>query len=390
MSTQVDELRRLTPQEFRDVIGHFASGVTVITAVHEGEPKGTTASAVTSLSLEPPMVLICLNKTSSTCQAVAGAGRFAVNILGEDQAEEAMRFASRKTPDKFKGVALISGQFGEPLLGDALAILECNVKEEVTGGTHSVFLAEVERASARAGTPLAYFRGQFGRLELEQDERAFKDLRARVLSRDLSIGVRFALDELAGSLGAPRGPVFHALAKLTGEGLIERHADGTYEVEPLTLEAVHEAQRARYAIELGVAALTVGKVSDERLAGLRAAMELTKPALYADGPRFEMDAYLPQYMAFHEAVVALADTPVLVDAYRRVNAPPMIINMTGGRLAESGGDREATETGYAHHRELVEAYERGDLEAVNATILTHIEFTLDITRRFMDAAGGTI
>jgi DNA-binding GntR family transcriptional regulator len=161
-------------------------------------------------------------------------------------------------------------------------------------------------------------------------------------------------------------------------------------VEPLTLEAVHEAQRARYAIELGVAALTVGKVSDERLAGLRAAMELTKPALYADGPRFEMDAYLPQYMAFHEAVVALADTAVLVDAYRRVNAPPMIINMTGGRLAESGGDREATETGYAHHRELVEAYERGDLEAVNATILTHIEFTLDITRRFMDAAGGTI
>ena len=82
MTTQVDELRRLTPEEFRDVIGHFASGVTVITAAHDGEYKGTTASAVSSLSLEPPMVLICLNKTSSTATAVAiasdSAGRQAL------------------------------------------------------------------------------------------------------------------------------------------------------------------------------------------------------------------------------------------------------------------------------------------------------------------------
>jgi flavin reductase (DIM6/NTAB) family NADH-FMN oxidoreductase RutF/DNA-binding GntR family transcriptional regulator len=387
---KAEELRRTTPEEFRNIIGHFASGVTVITAMHDGEPCGATASAVSSLSLEPPMVLICLNKTSSTCVAVGGSHRFAVNILGEDQADEAMRFASRKTPDKFAGLAITPGEWGEPLLGDALAILECRVVEEVTGGTHVVFLAEVERASARAGTPLAYFRGQFGRLELEQDERALRDLRARVLSRDLQIGERFGLDELATSIGAPRGPVYHALTKLTGEGLVDRHPDGTFEVTPLTLEAVQEAQRARYAIELGVAALTVGHVPSDRLAELRRAMERTEPALYADGSTFDMDSYLPHYMRFHEAVVALADTPALVDAYRRVNAPPMIISMTGARLAESGGDREATEAGFVHHRELVEAYEGGDLEAVNQTILRHIEFTLDVTRTFMDAAGGQI
>src|SRR3981081_1886972 len=109
-SVDTNELRRLTPEEFRDVIGHFASGVTVITALHEGSPKGTTASAVSSLSLEPPMVLICLNKTSSTAVAVAAAGRFAVNILGEDQAEEAMRFAKRADAgDKFAGIAVSSG-----------------------------------------------------------------------------------------------------------------------------------------------------------------------------------------------------------------------------------------------------------------------------------------
>src|ERR1700722_19335955 len=95
-----EDLRRLTPEEFRDIIGSFASGVTVITSTLAGQPKGTTASAVSSLSLDPPMVLVCLNKTSSTGQAVVSSGRFAVNILGEDQASEAMAFA-RKEGDKF-------------------------------------------------------------------------------------------------------------------------------------------------------------------------------------------------------------------------------------------------------------------------------------------------
>src|SRR5258707_14921841 len=109
-ATQENELRRLTPEEFRDVIGHFASGVTVITAMHDGERRGTTASAVSSLSLEPPMVLICLNKASATARAVAAARRFAVNILGEDQAEEAMRFAKRADAgDKFAGIAVTAG-----------------------------------------------------------------------------------------------------------------------------------------------------------------------------------------------------------------------------------------------------------------------------------------
>src|SRR3954469_12986975 len=110
------------------------------------------------------MLLICMNKQSSTGAAVAAAGRFAVNILSEDQPDEAVRFA-RKGDDKFDGVAISEGDLGVPLLANALATCECRTVEEVTGGTHTVFLAEVERASARPGAPLAYFRGQFGRLE---------------------------------------------------------------------------------------------------------------------------------------------------------------------------------------------------------------------------------
>ena len=161
----MDALRRLTPDEFREVIGHFATGVTVITTTEDGRPLGTTASAVTSLSLEPPMILVCLNKESATGRAMAASGRFAVNILGEHQSDLAVRFAA-KGGDKFDGVATTSGEWNEPLLSEALATLECTVVERTTGGTHVVFFGQVETASARPGAPLAYYRGQFGRLQL--------------------------------------------------------------------------------------------------------------------------------------------------------------------------------------------------------------------------------
>jgi flavin reductase (DIM6/NTAB) family NADH-FMN oxidoreductase RutF len=163
------EPRSLTPDEFRDVISHFASGVTVITALAGDRPYGTTASAVTSLSLEPPMLLICMNKQSETGRAVAAAGHFAVNILGADQIDLARRFA-RKGGDKFDGVQVKPGRWGEPLFEEALATLECRVAEQTAVATHYVFMAEVVSGTARAGTPLAYFRGQFGRLELTTDQ----------------------------------------------------------------------------------------------------------------------------------------------------------------------------------------------------------------------------
>jgi 4-nitrophenol 2-monooxygenase / 4-nitrocatechol 4-monooxygenase, reductase component len=141
----------------------------VITALHDGRPYGTTASAVTSLSLEPPMLLVCMNKQSETGRAVAQSKRFGVNILGADQVDLAERFA-QKGGDKFAGVPVAPGKWGEPLFEEALATLECRVAEETTGGTHYVFLAEVESGAARGGVPLAYFRGEFGRLELTRDQ----------------------------------------------------------------------------------------------------------------------------------------------------------------------------------------------------------------------------
>jgi flavin reductase (DIM6/NTAB) family NADH-FMN oxidoreductase RutF/DNA-binding GntR family transcriptional regulator len=381
-----DDLRRLTPEEFRDIIGSFASGVTVITSTLDGEPKGTTASAVSSLSLEPPMVLVCLNKTSSTGQAVASSRRFAVNILAEDQASEAMAFA-RKDGDKFAGIRVEFGEQGEPLLADSLATLECHVVEEVTGGTHSVFFGEVERASAKSGAPLAYFRGQFGRLELAQDEGAFADIRAHILSRDIEIGQPLSLDDLAARFNSPRGPVYHALARLTGEGMVTRADDGSFIVAPLTLQAVREAWRARCAVELGVATLTVGKVSSEDVAGLRALAEAARPVAPED---FHLDDWLPHYNAFHEGMVAMSKTASLLDAYRRVNAPAAILSVTQRQMEKTGLDHEQCHTAYLHICDVVSAYEASDMAGAIHAILRHDEFSTEVAVRFMDSQGGSI
>jgi flavin reductase (DIM6/NTAB) family NADH-FMN oxidoreductase RutF/DNA-binding GntR family transcriptional regulator len=380
------ERRRLSPNEFREVIGHFASGVTVITAMHAGTPYGTTASAVSSLSLEPPMLLVCMNKQSSTGRAIVECGRFAVNILSEGQADAAVRFATKR-PDKFRGLPVTRGVGGTPLLEDALATLECRVTEEVTGGTHSVFLAEVDGATARTGAPLAYFRGQFGRLELAQDDIAFRDIRSQVMNRDIPVGQPLSLDVLAARTGVPRGSVYHALAKLTGGGLVTRDSDGAFIVRPLSLEALQEGLTARCAIELGAAALTVGKLPADRLAELRQVVERSRPTPAED---FDMSVHLGRYSAVQEEFVRLSDSPALVDAYRRVNAPAMIMSLTTARAAKRSADHLAAEDAFRHHLALLDAYEAGDLELANREITSHMDHTITYTRRHMDAAGGLL
>jgi flavin reductase (DIM6/NTAB) family NADH-FMN oxidoreductase RutF len=154
-----------TADAFRDVMGHFATGVTVITTVDEGRPLATTANAITSLCLEPPMLVACLNRDSATGKAVRRVGSFGVTILADDQGELARRFAT-KDPNKFAGVEIVHGPGGQPLLAGALAHLEGEVVEAVTAGTHTVFLAGITSAVRHPGTPLAYYRGRFVGLDL--------------------------------------------------------------------------------------------------------------------------------------------------------------------------------------------------------------------------------
>lgn len=153
----------LSDDEFRNVIGHFASGVTVITTAVGDRLYGSTASAFSSLSLEPFSVLAALNATSTTNPAIAASGFFAVNILAEDQADVAKHFA-RRSDDKFAGVDHHRSEFGGvPVLDRAHATIVCEVMDTPVGGTHTVFFGRVLEAAVGGGTPLAYYRGKFGK-----------------------------------------------------------------------------------------------------------------------------------------------------------------------------------------------------------------------------------
>ncbi len=153
-------------EEFRRFIGRFATGVTVVTTVADGVSYATTASALTSVSLDPPTLLICMNRESHTGQAIARSRRFAVNVLGEHQASVARHFARKGTD--LSGHVVVRGQRGLPVFADNLATFECRVVEAVDAATHTVFIAVVETAAGHDGMPLAYFGGRFGRLQLDE------------------------------------------------------------------------------------------------------------------------------------------------------------------------------------------------------------------------------
>ena len=366
---------------FRHVISHFASGVTVLTTRSGGDDFGATASAVSSLSLEPPMLLVCLNRRSSTQEAIHASGRIGVNILDEDQGIVAERFASPHG-QKFEGLNLERGEGGVPLLADSLAYCECRVAESVTAGTHRVFLSDVTRAVAREGSPLTYFRGKFGRFEVEQDRVIYGELRGRILSRAFSLTDSLDVGVLAKELDTLPATAYHAVTKLVADGLLARDPARGYVVKPVTPESSEQAFDARCAMELGVAAVTVGRVPEQRLAELRKLMEETVP-LVSEGRFLDIEAYTRHNDAFHNAIVQLADNPTLTDAYQRLGVAGLMVSLL----------KEGSEAGQEiidDHRAIVEAYERGSLEDAMAVIARHNQNAKETTRRAIVAAGGQL
>lgn len=145
----------------RRAMGQFASGVTVITTVSpEGNPAGCTVSAFSSLSLDPPLVLICIDRGRFMHQLLTNAPGFAVNVLGRDQRSLALTFAG-SAPDRFVGVGTRTGRHGAPLLDGAIAQLECDRESLLDGGDHTIVVGRVRSLAIVEGEPLIYSRGAF-------------------------------------------------------------------------------------------------------------------------------------------------------------------------------------------------------------------------------------
>lgn len=154
----------IDPTEFRLVMGHFATGVALITSMLEGEPAGMSVNSLTSVSLDPPLVLFCADLRSDTLRGVRESGVFAVNVLAEGEEAQSRRFAL-KGPQKFTGIAARTGTTGAPVLDAALAWLECRVEAVHPGGDHVIVVGLVQEAGARDGRPLVFYRGEYRALD---------------------------------------------------------------------------------------------------------------------------------------------------------------------------------------------------------------------------------
>ena len=155
----------VSPDEFRAILGRFPSGVTVVTTkAADGSDQGMTVSAFCSLSLEPPLVLICIEKTASAHDALTKAKGFVVNVLAAKQEQIGRRFAIVDI-DRFEGVGFTRSSSGYAILDDVLAVIECDRVSMHDGGDHTMIIGEVEATRAETGTPLLYYRGGYAQLE---------------------------------------------------------------------------------------------------------------------------------------------------------------------------------------------------------------------------------
>ncbi|MEI4271566.1 flavin reductase family protein [Klenkia sp. LSe6-5] len=150
------------PRVMRDVLGHFASGITVVTAVEESGPIGFTCQSFSSLSLDPPLVAFAPARTSRTWPRLRAAGRFCVNVLADDQDALSTQFA-RSGTDKFAGVGWTPSAHGSPVLDGVVAWIDCALYAEHEGGDHTIVVGRVLDLGATAErTPLVFHRGAYG------------------------------------------------------------------------------------------------------------------------------------------------------------------------------------------------------------------------------------
>ena len=151
----------VSKDEFRAAMSRFVSGVTVVTTLgNDNRPAGITVSAFSSVSLEPPMILACINKRASVHDHLSEGSYFVVNILAEDQRHISQLFAS-KDEDRFNGTRYEWSTRGVPLLEGALAYVECRVVHVYPAGDHTIIVGEVESTGVADHKPLAYYRGGY-------------------------------------------------------------------------------------------------------------------------------------------------------------------------------------------------------------------------------------
>jgi flavin reductase (DIM6/NTAB) family NADH-FMN oxidoreductase RutF/DNA-binding GntR family transcriptional regulator len=299
---------------FRHVVGHLTSGVCVVTTSVDGAPYGMTASSVTSLSMDPPMMLVCVNRAAPMAIKVSASGFFAINVLSDRGTQLATQFAT-PSADKFHGVTTSVGISGAPILEEALAHLECEVIEEVIGGSHLIFLGRVIRAqAAQDGEPLTYFRGKFGRFQFSLNDEVYRLIRNLVVHRNYEADSTLDPSDLAANLNVDESAVFYALTRLFDDGLVQRDSTRGYVVVPLDAALCDETFDARATIQAGVIQSSLHHVADEKFLVLQKYLEEMK-CVVIDDQFTDFELYLEANYGFHSGIVKLSENSALESAF---------------------------------------------------------------------------
>lgn len=168
------DIPQIDPRTFRNVLGQFCTGITVITTVHDGVPIGFACQSFAALSLDPPLVLFCPTKHSRAWQAIEASGKFCVNMLHENQQHVSAQFGS-KADDKFAGIDWRTSGLGSPVIDGGLAHIDCTVHSVHDGGDHFVVFGAVQSMSepqAIKPRPLLFYRGEYTGIEPDKNTPA--------------------------------------------------------------------------------------------------------------------------------------------------------------------------------------------------------------------------
>ena len=147
--------------DFKHAMRHVPTGVTIVTSLRDGEPRGLTLSSFASVSLEPPALLICVNREARSYLYISSSRIFCVNVLAGEQRHLAERFAGKVRERQFDQLEYANDVTGAPVLAGAIAYFDCEVAAEHHVGSHSIFIGNVVSCAARSGSPLGYFNGGY-------------------------------------------------------------------------------------------------------------------------------------------------------------------------------------------------------------------------------------
>lgn len=370
--------RAVDPTQFHRVAGHLGAGVIVLTANLGDSTVGGVARSVAILSVDPPMMLACVEEDAPVAEAAARSGRYVVNVLADGLRQVGHAF-TLAPGDRSSRASLRTSELGSPLIRHAVAHIECDVTEHLSGRTHSVFLARVMAATA---DPSGGSSEVFGGGAFDRNDDVYRAALSRVLGRVYVPDQVIAVDDLATQLAVGAGSAFYALTRLATDGLVHRDPDRGYVVAPLDGPASDDLLDARLAIELGVIDSVVSRVSDAELAGLRLRFDQMAAILVHN--RFaDVDAYLDADRSLHGYIVSLSGSPTLDAAYARLSIQSSMTRSFGLTPLTS-------ERFIGVQRVLTEAFERRDTEAARAAAITYCELAKKRVRAILSHTGGQI